>query len=118
MSTSASASTPADVLISAQGLSRYYTVKNGFLGGESTVRALSDASFSLSTGKTLAAGRITLSAQSTHRLCVQSSLLEGGVTLPKHHSRVAGPGSPCGCLLLPPRLNRQVIPIASRIVHQ
>lgn len=54
MSTPASASTPADVLIDAQGLSRYYTVKNGFLGGESTVRALSDASFSLSAGKTLA----------------------------------------------------------------
>jgi dipeptide transport system ATP-binding protein len=41
-------------LIYAQNLTRHYEVSNGFFTGTSTVRALSDASFSLQAGKTLA----------------------------------------------------------------
>jgi dipeptide transport system ATP-binding protein len=41
-------------LIEAHDLSRYYQVSNGFFSGESTVKALSGASFSLQAGRTLA----------------------------------------------------------------
>lgn len=41
-------------LIHAQNLTRHYEVSNGFFSGTSTVKALSDASFSLQAGKTLA----------------------------------------------------------------
>lgn len=41
-------------LIEARGLSRYYEVSNGFFGGSSTVKALSNATFSLHAGQTLA----------------------------------------------------------------
>ncbi len=41
-------------LIEAKGLSRHYEVSNGFFGGQATVKALNDASFTLQAGKTLA----------------------------------------------------------------
>ena len=44
----------AETLIHAQNLTRHYEVSNGFFGGMSVVKALSDASFSLQAGKTLA----------------------------------------------------------------
>lgn len=43
-----------DVLIHAQNLTRHYEVSNGFFSGTSTLKALSDASFTLQAGKTLA----------------------------------------------------------------
>lgn len=41
-------------LIEASGLSRHYEVSSGLFGGRATVKALSDASFSLHAGHTLA----------------------------------------------------------------
>jgi dipeptide transport system ATP-binding protein len=41
-------------VIQASGLSRHYEVKRSFFGSRGTVRALNDASFSLSAGRTLA----------------------------------------------------------------
>ena len=43
-----------ETLIDARQLSRHYAVSNGFFGGSSTVKALSEASFTLQAGKTLA----------------------------------------------------------------
>ena len=43
-----------ETLIDARQLSRHYDVTNGFFGGSSTVKALSEASFTLQAGKTLA----------------------------------------------------------------
>jgi len=44
----------SDPVMIAEGLSRHYAVKGGFLGKATTIRALSEASFSLYPGKTLA----------------------------------------------------------------
>jgi dipeptide transport system ATP-binding protein len=41
-------------IIQASGLSRHYEVKRSFFGSRGTVRALNDATFSLSAGRTLA----------------------------------------------------------------
>ncbi|NND93200.1 MAG: dipeptide ABC transporter ATP-binding protein [Granulosicoccus sp.] len=43
-----------DTLIEAHGLSRHYDVSNGFFGGQATVKALSNTSFRLQAGRTLA----------------------------------------------------------------
>ena len=43
-----------ELLIDARDLSRHYAVSGGLFGKDSTVRALSDASFTLSAGRTLA----------------------------------------------------------------
>ena len=48
-----SASPPAPVL-EAEGLTRHYEVRRGFLAGKATVKALAGASFTLAPGKTLA----------------------------------------------------------------
>ena len=45
---------PARPLIDARGLSRRYTVSGGLFAKQATVRALEDASFTLSAGRTLA----------------------------------------------------------------
>ncbi len=41
-------------LLQADGINRFYKVRNGFFGGSATVKALSATSFSLDAGKTLA----------------------------------------------------------------
>lgn len=43
-----------NLLIEARGLSRHYDVSSGFFGGNATVKALSNASFTLQAGRTLA----------------------------------------------------------------
>lgn len=43
-----------DVLVKAENLSRHYTVSGGLFGKTASVKALSDASFELKAGKTLA----------------------------------------------------------------
>ncbi|MBS1166958.1 MAG: oppF 5 [Proteobacteria bacterium] len=45
---------PSTVVLEAQHLARHYSLKRGMFGEPATVRALSEASFKLATGKTLA----------------------------------------------------------------
>lgn len=54
MSTVGNSGSSEETLIHAQNLTRHYEVSNGFFSGTSTVKALSDASFTLQSGKTLA----------------------------------------------------------------
>lgn len=54
MNTVANSGITEETLIHAQKLTRHYEVSNGFFSGTSTVKALSEASFTLQAGKTLA----------------------------------------------------------------
>lgn len=54
MTTTTASLNNSDTLIHAENLTRHYEVSNGFFSGTSIVKALSDASFSLQAGKTLA----------------------------------------------------------------
>ncbi|MGQ7847784.1 ABC transporter ATP-binding protein [Granulosicoccus sp. 3-233] len=78
-----------NTLIEARALSRHYEVSNGFFGGTATVKALSNASFSLQAGRTLAVvgesgcGKSTLARVVT--MIEQPS--SGELTLDGHHIR-------------------------------
>ncbi len=79
----------SNVLIEARGLSRHYDVSNGFFGGNATVKALSNASFTLQAGRTLAVvgesgcGKSTLARVVT----MIETPTSGELTLDGHHIR-------------------------------
>ncbi|ASJ70294.1 ABC transporter ATP-binding protein [Granulosicoccus antarcticus] len=78
-----------NLLIEAQGLSRFYEVSNGFFGGNATVKALSNVSFTLEAGRTLAVvgesgcGKSTLARVVT----MIETPTAGELTLDGHHIR-------------------------------
>ena len=78
-----------NLLIEARGLSRHYDVSNGFFGGNATVKALSNASFTLLAGRTLAVvgesgcGKSTLARVVT----MIETPTSGELTLDGHHIR-------------------------------
>ncbi len=78
-----------NLLIEARGLSRYYNVSNGFFSGDATVKALSNVSFNLEAGRTLAVvgesgcGKSTLARVVT----MIEKPTSGELTLDGHHIR-------------------------------